>query len=120
MPRRVYTYPASLGLDSLNLLATIGAFVLAVGFLVFVVNVLYAARYGREAAANPWGGDTLEWSLPSPPGFALYARIPVVSSRHPLWEQEDCCRPPRNVRNAIVEALDHRPERLAGDAFLSM
>ncbi|MEJ7594763.1 MAG: cbb3-type cytochrome c oxidase subunit I, partial [Planctomycetaceae bacterium] len=68
MPRRVYTYPASLGFDSLNLLATVGAFVLAAGFLVFVFNVLYAARYGIEAAANPWGGDTLEWALPSPPG----------------------------------------------------
>lgn len=109
MPRRVYTYPASLGLESLNLVATIGAFVLAAGFLLFVFNVLHAARFGREAAANPWGGDTLEWTLPSPPGFILYPRIPFVSGRHPLWEQET---PPIAGESSrrITELLDHRPE----------
>ena len=109
MPRRVYTYSASLGLDSLNFLATIGAFVLAGGFLVFVFNVLYAVRYGMEAEENPWGGDTLEWALPSPPGYALYARLPAVSSRHPLWQRETL--PVTNRRTErVIEALDHRPE----------
>lgn len=108
MPRRVYTYSAGLGLDHLNLLATIGAFVLALGFLVFVFNVLHSVRYGREAGENPWGGDTLEWSIPSPPGYALYASIPTVSSRHPLWEQE--LLPSTNESTQrIIEALDHRP-----------
>jgi cytochrome c oxidase subunit I+III len=108
MPRRVYTYPASLGFDNLNMLATIGAFVLAAGFLAFVVNVLYTVRHGEEAPDDPWGGDTLEWSLPSPPAFALYARIPVVNSRHPLWER--AADSTRNERGqAIVAALDHQP-----------
>ncbi|WP_425613575.1 cbb3-type cytochrome c oxidase subunit I [Anatilimnocola sp. NA78] len=108
MPRRVYTYHASLGFDQLNLLATVGAFVLAVGFLTFVVNVMYTVRYGREAGDNPWGGDTLEWSLPSPPAYALYARIPTVASRHPLWESETSA-PADEQSEAIVETLDHEP-----------
>jgi cytochrome c oxidase subunit I+III len=108
MPRRVYTYPASLGFDHLNLLATIGAFVLAAGFLIFVFNVLHSARFGTEALMNPWGGDSLEWALPSPPGFTLYPRIPVVSSRHPLWDREVQSAAGER-RKRITEALDHRP-----------
>jgi cytochrome c oxidase subunit I+III len=108
MPRRVYTYPASLGLDGYNLFATLGAFVLAVGFLLFVANVLFALRFGAEADRNPWGGDSLEWTLPSPPGFALYPRLPTVSSRHPLWAKETI-RPADETAARAVEALDHRP-----------
>jgi cytochrome c oxidase subunit I+III len=108
MPRRVYTYPAGLGLEPLNLLATIGAFVLAAGSLVFVFDVLRTIRFGEKAEQNPWGGDTLEWSLPSPPGYVLYARIPAVSSRHPLWRQEG---PSSSVAATLraIEALDHQP-----------
>jgi cytochrome c oxidase subunit I+III len=110
MPRRVYTYPAGMGLEVYNLIATIGAFVLALGFLLFVVNVLYTIRFGPEAPRDPWGGDTLEWTLPSPPSFSLYPRIPTVSSRHPLWE--DGPAPPADDFNRrVVEALDHRPEQ---------
>jgi len=108
MPRRVYTYSPSLGFDSLNFLATVGAFVLAAGFLAFVVNVLYTARYGSEASDDAWGGDTLEWSLPSPPGNALYPHLPIVTSRHPLWEREEGSSR-REPARAVVEALDHQP-----------
>jgi cytochrome c oxidase subunit I+III len=108
MPRRVYTYPASLGFDHLNLLATIGSFVLAVGFLVFVVDVLLTIRFGRKASDNPWGGDTLEWSLSSPPALALNARIPTVNSRHPLWESETGSLAEKPFA-ALVETLDHAP-----------
>jgi cytochrome c oxidase subunit I+III len=108
MPRRVYTYPAGLGLEGYNLVATVGAFVLALGFFLFVVNVLYALRYGAEATRNPWGGDSLEWTLDSPPPFSLWARIPVVSGRHPLWD-ETAAAPRDEALERTVEALDHRP-----------
>jgi cytochrome c oxidase subunit I+III len=109
MPRRVYTYPASLGLDGWNLLATIGSFVLAAGFLVFVFDVLYSLRFGREAPQNPWRADSLEWTLPSPPAYALYPRIPTVTGRHPLWE--NVSSPQADDAGArAVEAMDHRPE----------
>jgi cytochrome c oxidase subunit I+III len=117
MPRRVYTYPASLGFDGLNLLATVGAFVLAGGFLVFVVNVLYTVRYGPEATDDPWESDTLEWSLPSPPAFALYARIPTVTSRHPRWEKDANASGTSHHRD-IVETLDHRPDGWRATLFV--
>lgn len=105
MPRRVYTYPTSLGIGGYNLIATIAAFVLAAGFLVVVINVLLSARYGPIAPKNPWGGDSLEWSLDSPPPYALWARIPAVAGRHPLWEEAHA-----TVQDlAVVAALDHRP-----------
>jgi cytochrome c oxidase subunit I+III len=88
------------------MLATIGAFVLAVGFLLFVINVFYAIRAGQVADANPWGGDSLEWTLPSPPGFVLYPTMPVVTSRHPLWETDRVADP---QLTRLVELLDHRP-----------
>jgi cytochrome c oxidase subunit I+III len=108
MPRRIYTYPAGLGLEGYNLLATVGAFVLALGFLAFVANVLMTLRYGAEADGNPWDGDSLEWTLPSPPTFSLYPRLPTVSSRHPLWEKE-AAPSPGDMEQRAVEALDHRP-----------
>src|SRR4051812_27085464 len=54
MPRRVYTYVAETGWGDLNMLATIGAFTMGVGALVFVINVLYSARSGPVAGPNPW------------------------------------------------------------------
>jgi cytochrome c oxidase subunit I+III len=107
MPRRVYTYPASLELDGYNLFATMGAFVMAAGFIAFVVNVLYALRFGVEAPKNPWGGDSLEWTLPSPPAFALYPRLPTVSSRHPLWDEKTSAD---ELSEKAVAVMDHRPE----------
>lgn len=109
MPRRVYTYPSVLNLDGYNLLATIGAFVLALGVLVFLVDLLYTIRFGPEAPKNPWGGDSIEWALPSPPSFALYERFPVVASRHPLWDKTP--ETPRTQRHRrLADLLDHRPE----------
>ncbi|QAY96388.1 cytochrome c oxidase subunit I [Methylovirgula ligni] len=87
MPRRVYTYPAHMGWDTLNMITTIGAFVLAIGVLLTFVNVLVSLRQGRAAGANPWDAPTLEWSVPSPPPPYNFAVLPTVASRHPLWEQ---------------------------------
>ncbi|MDB5722854.1 MAG: cytochrome oxidase [Alphaproteobacteria bacterium] len=89
MPRRVYTYPTGLGLEQVNLLATIGAFVLATGFALFLVNSLMSMRRGTVAGANPWDASGLEWATSSPPPPYNFPHIPVVSSRHPLWDHRD-------------------------------
>src|SRR5690606_13047119 len=62
MPRRVYTYDAGLGISGLNLLSTLGAYVLAAGFAVFVVDVLRPKSRQPLAERNPWGAGTLEWA----------------------------------------------------------
>jgi cytochrome c oxidase subunit 1 len=85
MPRRVYTYPAGLGFEQYNQLSTIGAFVLALGFLVFIYNVLSTWRNGAQAPADPWGGATLEWSIPSPPQEWNFPTEPVVTDKDALW-----------------------------------
>ncbi len=86
MPRRVYTYPAGLGFETLNQLETVGAFILALSFLVFLVNIIRTARGPRNAPADPWNGATLEWAIPSPPQEWNFAEIPVVHGRDALWE----------------------------------
>ena len=86
MPRRVYTYREGMGWDTLNLITTIGGFILAAGMLLFLVNVVRSLRRGLPAGPNPWDAATLEWSVPSPPPPYNFAVIPTVASRHPLWE----------------------------------
>lgn len=88
MPRRIYTYPSSLELDGYNMTATVGAFILALAFLIFLIDLLLSFRRNQPAGDNPWGGDTLEWSVPSPPPNYCFYAPPVVRSRHPLWDQK--------------------------------
>jgi cytochrome c oxidase subunit I len=89
MPRRIYTYPIALGWDSMNMLMTIGAFILAFGVLLTIINVFQSLKSGRIAGKNPWGADTLEWSTDSPPAAYGSVHIPTVISRHPLWDEHD-------------------------------
>jgi heme/copper-type cytochrome/quinol oxidase subunit 1 len=86
MPRRVYTYPKGLGFELLNQMETVGALILAVSFLVFLVNIYRTMKSGAKAPADPWNGATLEWSIPSPPQEWNFAEQPVVHGRDPLWE----------------------------------
>jgi cytochrome c oxidase subunit 1 len=86
MPRRVYTYPMGMGWDEMNMLATIGAFVVALAVLLFLVNAVNSLLRGAVADANPWDAPTLEWATASPPPQYNFAHIPVVSSRTPLWD----------------------------------
>jgi cytochrome c oxidase subunit I+III len=87
MPRRVYTYPASTGWGDLNLLATVGAGLIALSVLVFIANAAWNLKRGSLAPANPWRAGTLEWAVSSPPPSYNFDSVPVVSGREPLWEQ---------------------------------
>ncbi|MDG4798227.1 cytochrome c oxidase subunit I [Micromonospora sp. WMMD1082] len=86
MVRRVYTYDTDLGIGGVNLLSTVGAFLLATGVLVFVIDLAVAWRRGAPAGPDPWGGDGLEWSVPAPPPPENFARIPQVGGRYPGWQ----------------------------------
>jgi heme/copper-type cytochrome/quinol oxidase subunit 1 len=87
MPRRIYTYHAGLGWDSLNLLVSGAAGVFGLGTGISLVNFLLSRRGPARAPRNPWAADTLEWSTSSPPPHFNFAALPVVESRHPLWDQ---------------------------------
>jgi cytochrome c oxidase subunit I+III len=85
MPRRVYTYPAGLGWDWLNLASTLGAYMIGAGVLVFLVDLVRNFRPFRpEKAGNVWDAGTLEWL---PAGDYATRSIPIVESREPLWDQ---------------------------------
>jgi len=86
MPRRIYTYGPDFGWNTLNMISSIGAFVLAIGILLFLVDVAISLRRGARAVDNPWDAPTLEWAVPSPPPDYNFVVIPKVASRHPLWE----------------------------------
>jgi cytochrome c oxidase subunit 1 len=87
-PRRTYTYPKGMGWDTLNLLATIGAFIIATSVLVFIVNIIFTARRGERVGHDPWDARTLEWSIPSPPPEYNFAVVPVVSSLDDYWHRK--------------------------------
>ncbi|HEU4827709.1 MAG TPA: cbb3-type cytochrome c oxidase subunit I, partial [Gemmatimonadales bacterium] len=88
MPRRVYTYPAGLGFETMNMIETAGSMVLGFSFLVFIYNIFVTSRKPADAPADPWNGATLEWAIPSPPQEFNFAEEPVVQSRDPLWEMK--------------------------------
>jgi cytochrome c oxidase subunit 1/cytochrome c oxidase subunit I+III len=87
MPRRIYTYPDGLGWAGLNALVTIGSFVFAAGTGLTLWNLIWSWRRGQPAPPNPWDADTLEWSTTSPPPEWNFEKVPVIGSRHPLWDE---------------------------------
>jgi cytochrome c oxidase subunit I len=88
MPRRTYRYPSGMGWDSLNMLETIGAFVIALAVLSMFVNMIYTAKRGPIAGPDPWDGRSLEWSIPSPPPEYNFAEIPIVENRDDWWHRK--------------------------------
>jgi cytochrome c oxidase subunit 1 len=88
MPRRVYTYPAGLGLELPNLLSTIGALVVASAVLLFVINGVVSLFRGAIAPDDPWDAASLEWATSSPPPVYNFAHIPIAESRTPLWDAD--------------------------------
>jgi cytochrome c oxidase subunit 1 len=89
MPRRVYTYLPETGWGNLNLLATVGSWIIAVSVILFVINVLRSWKGGAVAGDDPWRAPTLEWATSSPPPTYNFAEIPVVESRTPLWSSTE-------------------------------
>ncbi|SHE39869.1 cytochrome aa3 quinol oxidase subunit 1 apoprotein [Seinonella peptonophila] len=102
MPRRIYTYNASDGWTELNIVATIGAFMMGIGFILLVYNVYYSFRYAkREQTGDAWDGRTLEWSTTSaiPPHYN-FAKIPEVTGLDGFW---------RSKQEKETENVEYKP-----------
>jgi cytochrome c oxidase subunit I len=115
MPRRVYTYAPDLGWGPLNLTASIGAAVLALGIALFVFNVARSLLRGERAPDDPWQADTLEWGTSSPPPPGNFDQPPVVGSREPLWSPHGIVGRVRGLSTQVPEvlvttAIDARPD----------
>ena len=121
MPRRVYTYAEYLGWGPINLLSTVGAYVIAAGVLVFLLDMALHFRVSSQNAGNVWNAGTLEW-LPS--GNYASRSIPIVTSREPLWDQPGLAEDVKAGRyylpntatggreTIITSAVDARPQYL--------
>jgi cytochrome c oxidase subunit I+III len=100
MPRRVYTYDSGLGWGVLNMISSLFSVVFAAGTLLTLYNIWRSLKHGELAGPDPWGADTLEWATASPPPDYNFEAIPVVASRHPLWDQ----KPLPVARSGTVDA----------------
>ncbi len=81
MPRRIYTYVGYEGWTGLNLLSSIGGFVMTIGFGLLVIDLLAQIRYGLRVRRDPWQAATLEWAMPIPPAPYTFASLPHVDGR---------------------------------------
>ncbi|HEY8386906.1 MAG TPA: cbb3-type cytochrome c oxidase subunit I, partial [Porticoccaceae bacterium] len=117
MPRRVYTYEPGLGWDWLNLLSSVGGFVMAIGVALLLVDLALHGRYGRRARANPWQADTLEWATTMPASSYNFVSLPEIHSRHPLWDDPELPRTIAEGEHGLSE-IDHiRRETWGTDAI---
>ncbi|MDR6552095.1 cytochrome c oxidase subunit I [Paenibacillus qinlingensis] len=88
MPRRVFTYQPGYGLETGNLVSTVGAFLMGIGTLVFLINIIATARKPITAPADPWDGRSLEWTIPSPAPEYNFKQTPLVRGLDAFWKEK--------------------------------
>ncbi len=93
MPRRVADYSPDAGFTTDNVIATIGAGVIALSILAFLANWPCRCARRRPAGADPWAGQTLEWATSSPPPRFNFASLPPIRSHAPLLDLDEGERP---------------------------
>ena len=111
MPRRVFTYPAELGLGGLNMASTIGAFLFAAGVLVIVADMALSPTRAK-AKRNPWDAGTLEWlAHPEDEDWGIRS-VPLIETRYPIWDQPDFMRKVDEGRFFLPDAEEGRRETI--------
>jgi cytochrome c oxidase subunit 1 len=106
MPRRVADYSPDAGWTLLNFISTMGAFVIAISMLPFLVNVVATFINGEKVGDDPWEGNTLEWATSSPPPPYNFDKLPPIRSERPVFDlrhKHDAERLAAGVETAVVE-----------------
>ncbi|MBU7319480.1 MULTISPECIES: cytochrome c oxidase subunit I [Paenibacillus] len=88
MPRRVFTYQPGVGLEQGNFVSTIGAFLMGIGTIIFLINIFASLRRPMDAPADPWDARTLEWTIPSPPPEYNFKQTPLVRGYDAFWKEK--------------------------------
>ena len=104
MPRRTAVYDGNMGWNSANMVATIGAFILAVGIGIYFFVMLYTYFKGEKSGRDPWHARTLEWSIPNPPPEYNFAVTPTVHARDAFWYEK------HNAAEIAKERAQHAAE----------
>jgi cytochrome c oxidase subunit I+III len=105
MTRRIYTYLPETGWGPLNMLVSMGAVIIVLSVVLFLINAVNSIVRGTPAGDNPWGGASLEWATESPPPPYVFLHVPVCTSEHPLWEEADARPVVTGLRTDIRENL---------------
>ena len=135
MPRRVFTYPAGIGFDTLNLISTIGAFILAAGLAVVLWDMVRPKRKQPHAKRNPWEAGTIDWVQEMPGQPWGIRSIPEIDSRYPLWDQPNFMRDidegrfflpdaeegrRETIITSVIDAEPQQCQRLPSSSFITM
>src|SRR5690606_38624216 len=110
MTRRFNEYNFDMGWQPLNVVSTIGAFLMGIAFIFQVWQIAHSIRFmKKENTGDNWGqGRTLEWSIPSPAPFYNFARTPKVVAQDDWWEKQQR-RERGEADPAEVIAADNAP-----------
>lgn len=118
--RRLNHYDASLGAQPYFIVAAIGAMIIAVGFILQVVQLVVSIKNReqyKDTTGDPWGGRTLEWSIPSPPPSYNFAVIPTVHSRDAFWEQKQQAK--MTVHSSVYQDI-HMPKNTSAGLLIAI
>ncbi|WP_245964241.1 cytochrome c oxidase subunit I [Roseovarius spongiae] len=116
MPRRVASYPEAAGWDWLNMISTVGSFIIAAGILVFAWDLLRPKSRQPLTERNPWNAGTLEWSHDVPAEAWGSRSVPYVTSRYPLWEEPKLQERLDDGRFYIPDAPEGKRETIVSSA----
>jgi cytochrome c oxidase subunit 1 len=92
MPRRMHTYVAGYGFEVWNMVATVGAFIITVSFVILLANLLLSWRSHKrnpvDVGPDPWDARSLEWMVPSPVPAHNFDEVPTVSHLDEFWHRK--------------------------------
>jgi cytochrome c oxidase subunit I+III len=115
MPRRISTYPSNFGWDWLNLLSSVGGFILSMGFALVLADIVLQFRFGRRRPRDPWRAATLEWATPIPPPPYNFAALPRIDTRGDMLAPRELAPCLAGGRGYLGFAREGRQETLGID-----